>query len=307
MKAIRLGLFVSIVSTLLAGLYFIVYIYRWEMHRALIAGTVFLAGEIALATTLVLRRIETLRPPEPAIAPSTPTETTAAVDVPSEPASGEVHAPEGSRPARPLPWLGADRFGVFVPILLGAGTIVSGVGWVVEHLARMTTDESRSSGRFERNLAAIAVPTAPLVGAAPPASVTRTRASAPRLGTVGRVAVVLLIASLAIVLVTLALLGRTRPDPPVPGTRSIVTMEVLTRNGIDRDLAANSLWGACHVWIPQHELVEMRTTSPGHFVLTIEPSLSEQAERRLLGCLNDGTLEQVKAELGSHTRVAVPG
>jgi len=315
MKAIRLGLVVSIVTTLLAGLYFVVYIYRWEMHRALIAGVVFLAGEIALATSLVLRRIDVLRPVERAPEPSPAPEPRGAVDVRGETAStgapasapAPPPAPDGTKPAQPMPWLGADRFGVFVPILLGAGTIVSGIGWVVEHLARMTTDSSKPSGRFERSLAALAMPTAPLVGPVPVIHVRTKRPAAPRLGALGRMAVVLLVGSLAVVLLTLALLGRTRPDPPVPGTRSVVTMEVLTRNGIDVDLAARSLWEACHIWIPRHDLVDMRTTSPGHFVLTIDPSLSEQAERRLMGCLNDGTLEQVHAELGSHTRVEVPG
>ena len=112
MKAIKLGLLVSIVTTLLAGLYFVVYIYRWEMHRALIAGVVFLAGEIALATSLVLRRIETLRAPASEVARASAPEE----DVDRGPV--EVRAPTTSGAPAPFPWLGADRFGVFVPILL---------------------------------------------------------------------------------------------------------------------------------------------------------------------------------------------
>jgi hypothetical protein len=305
-KAIRLGLLVSIVSTLLAGLYFIVYIYRWEMHRALIAGVVFLAGEIALATTLVLRRIETLRPLEPVVSNPLPqAEETLGAEARTADA---VHSPDPPpKPGSPFPWLGADRFGVFVPILLGAGIIVSGVGWVVEHLARATSSGSGAGGRFERSLAAIAMPVAPLVGPAPIARRSPPPNEPPKLSMLGRVVVVLLIGSLVAVLLTLALLGRTRPDPPVAGTRSTLNLEVMTRNDLGVDVAARSLVEACHVWIPEHEVLELRATRAGHYVLVLEPALSDQASRRFLGCMNDGTLERVHAELGEHTRLDTAG
>lgn len=307
MKAIRLGLVVSIVTTLLAGLYFIVYIYRWEMHRALIAGVVFLAGEIALATTLLLRRLEATRSPEPVARVASVTRSEPAVPVADNSAQPNTpQAPPGAGQSQPFPWLGADRFGVFVPILLGAGTIVSGVGWVVEHLARASNSTTRN-GRFERRLALIAAPSTPLVGLAPePVTASEPKAPTPRLGFIGRLTVALLIGGLVAVLLTLALLGRTRPDPPVAGTQSVLQMEVYTRNGIDVDLAARSLWGACNVMVPKHTLVDMRTTQPNHYVLTIDPALSEQAQRRLLGCLNDGVLEQVHADLGTLTHIEAP-
>ena len=302
MKALRVGLAVSIVTTALAGLYLVVYLYRWEMHRALVAGVVFLAGEIALATSLVLRRIELLRAPA-----SAPTTSTAVGPhdplgpvTPAEP----VAPPRPQSPPASLPWLGGDRFGVFVPILLGAGAIVSGVAWVVEHLARANVG-SRQPGHIERHLVPLAPPAAGFLAAgpdAPPAQPTPPP-TAP-LGRLGQATVMLIVVGLVAALLTLALLGRSRPDPPTVGMLSVITFEIATRNGLDPDLAAESLWGACHPSVAAHDTVELVVIGAATYRLVLEPALGEQAERRLLGCLNDGTLEQVQADLRSHEHVS---
>ena len=59
-----------------------------------------------------------------------------------EPAFGRVVAQlAATRPAGRdhFAWLRPnDRFGVFVPVLMGAGVVMSGLAWLVERLARMT-------------------------------------------------------------------------------------------------------------------------------------------------------------------------
>jgi hypothetical protein len=324
-KALRVGLAVSIVTTALAGLYVVVYLYRWEMHRALVAGVVFLAGEIALATSLVLRRIEQLQAPAPATsehvlatAPVVPTDPVLPTDagapvLAEDPAAtalpGDPFAPVAPpRPQSPpsLPWLGGDRFGVFVPILLGAGAIVSGVAWVVEHLSRATVG-SRQAGHVERHLAGLAPPPVGFLAPGPEAPAARPapRPAAP-LGRFGQAAVGLMVGGLVAALLTLALLGRSRPDPPTSGMRSILTFEVGTRNGLDPDLAAESLWGACHPSAAAHDAVELTVVGPATYRLVLEPALGAQAERRLRGCMTDGTLEQVHADIRAHERVPAP-
>jgi hypothetical protein len=288
MKALRVGLAISIVTTALAGLYFVVYLYRWEMHRALVSGVVFLAGEIALATSLVLRRIEQLRVVAPPAAVTTPDD-------------GGVTARE--TPAR-LPWLGADRFGVFVPILLGAGAIVSGVAWVVEHLAKSTVTAG-SGDHLQQQYAALAPPTGGFLGPGPAAPPDQLEPPVPPpLGRLGQITVAMLVGGLVVALLTLALLGRSRSDPPTAGVRSVITFEVQTRNDLDVDLAARSLWEACHPSARTHRVIDLRRIEPHTYQLTLEPALGEQTERRVLGCLSDGTLEQVHADVQSHERVS---
>jgi hypothetical protein len=114
--------------TLLAtGGYLFTYIYRWEWHRALLVGVLFLGILIALGTALVLRRLAALQR-----------------QLAAGPGSGAgdedvLHrlrqAPQESAP---FPWLKRDsleRTSIFIPILLGGGVVVSAVAWLVERLA----------------------------------------------------------------------------------------------------------------------------------------------------------------------------
>lgn len=119
---------VGVLTLLATGGYLFVYIYRWEWHRALLVGVLFLAALVALATALVLRRLGRLAQ-----------QVTSDARAPS--GTGEVlqrlrEAPV-DRPA--FPWLKADdaldRTHVFIPILLGGGVVVSAVAWLVERVA----------------------------------------------------------------------------------------------------------------------------------------------------------------------------
>lgn len=123
------------------ALYFFVYLWRWEWNRALIAGVLFIAAEVAMATAVVLRRLqrisEHLQAPDPAVL---------------------ARIRETAPPARDhFEWLApkADRFGVFVPVLIGMGVVASGLAWLVERLARATAGPA-----LERGLAARLTPLA---------------------------------------------------------------------------------------------------------------------------------------------------
>ena len=41
-------------------------------------------------------------------------------------------------PLKPFAWLDGTRSNVFVPVLLGAGAVLSGLAWVVDRVARLT-------------------------------------------------------------------------------------------------------------------------------------------------------------------------
>ena len=300
MKGIRAGLVVSIFSTAIAGIYLFVYLYRWEMHRAIVAGVLFVAGEIAVATTLVLRKIESLRVPARA-----PIDGSSASDIrPEPPPSTGQQRPTDQRHFR---WLGMDRMNVFIPVLLGANIIVSGIAWLVEHLARSAPAKGRGRA-IERDLATLALPlggffelpssgNAPLDEDAAPGAMSRV------LKPLG----LLLLIAVVVALLALALAGRSRPDADTTGLRSNVVITLDTRNNLDRDLAALSLFEACHTSIENQRLVELRQLETGRYLMVLEPALGEQARRRFLGCLDDGVLERVKADVKEHTITPASG
>ena len=123
------------------ALYFFVYLWRWEWNRALIAGTLFVATEVAVATAVVLNRLrgleDRLRQPNPAVL---------------------ARIRESAPPPRDhFEWLSprSGRLGVFVPVLIGMGVVASGLAWLVERLARVTAGPA-----LERGLAARLAPLA---------------------------------------------------------------------------------------------------------------------------------------------------
>ena len=97
----------------------------------------------------------------------------------------------------------------------------------------------------------------------------------------------------------LADLTQDRPDKILPGSRSEIVLSLETRDRRGTDLlAAQGLWGACHgnVW---QRLVEpgVEQVGDGRFRLTTEPAVGEHSWRRLQGCLEDTTLDRVKARV----------
>ena len=296
MKGIRAGLVVSIFSTAIAATYFFVYLYRWELHRALVAGVLFVAGEIAVATTLVLRKLETLRTPARASEAHSPSDA-----APEPPVTTDDRDQRAERHFR---WLGMDRMNVFIPVLLGANIIVSGIAWLVEHLARSAPAKGRS---VERDLAALALPVGGFVdnslrvvaidNGAPPSLLSRAR----------RPLTMVALAALIVMFFLLALSGRSRPDADTSGLRSNVMISLHTRNGLDHDLAARSLFESCHPMIENQRLVDLRRLETGRYLIVVEPALGEQARRRFLGCLDDGVLERVHADIKEHTITPAAG
>ena len=65
-------------------------------------------------------------------------------------------------------------------------------------------------------------------------------------------------------------------------------------------LSAQGLWGACQGTV-RHRLVDPGVVelSDGRFRLQTEPALGEHSWRRLQGCLEDATLDLVKARVVS--------
>jgi hypothetical protein len=157
MRAGRVAQLVALLVLIGSGVYLVVYLYRWEWNRALIAGVFFLIAEVGLGIAVMLQRLRRMEEK------LTRTARAGAV-LPPPDVSAEAYdevlgrIQETAPPARDhFSWLRTENqgMGVFVPVLMGAGVIASALAWLVERLARATAQPV-----LERGLAARLVPLA---------------------------------------------------------------------------------------------------------------------------------------------------
>lgn len=110
-----------------SGSYTFVYLYRWEWNRALMSAAIFVAAEVAVMGALLSQRLKVV---------------TRRLD--AQEAGARAQRLERIRSSAPPPranfaWLSRpEQMNVFVPVLMGAGVLLSGIAWAVERLARAT-------------------------------------------------------------------------------------------------------------------------------------------------------------------------
>lgn len=280
---------VPIAALLSAATYVLVYLYRWEWHRALVAGVFMLALEIGVGIAIVFEKLR-------AIESRMDASERAALE-----ASRRAVAETRPEPSEQFEWLkdAANRMSVFVPILLGAGVVLSALAWGVERLARLTARPTLERQLVLR-LQPLTLPSGALLGMAPAALPARPHVSQPRSWR-------WLIVPLAIVptllvgqlMDGLADATQNRPDTLTPGSAGRVVLQVDHRHLPAADEAmARSLWGACAVQIgTTYRLTGVELLDGGRVELRVRPAVGKYAERRLRGCFEDATTDLVRAEV----------
>jgi hypothetical protein len=298
-----------------SGVYLIVYLYRWEWNRALISGLFFLAALVTFSTSLVLSSLRALDHRVDGLAGA----VTAAAAPAASTASGAAQHPDGTRQIiqrandehlrHRFDWLREppQGFGVFVPVLIGTGVLLSGVTYLIERLAGAVAGRT-----VDRRTARLLAPDLPL-GARPlvvadvrhdPARVTATSGAGHLLGWL----VVLAIGTLLIVAAvnTIAEATQSRGDDSVrDGSTTIDVVISLRRAERPPDVVAQALWTACHgtVGVDTH-LVGAEVIGADRVRLTLDAGLGDLARRRLFGCFEDATLDLVRANVVAHTVLA---
>jgi hypothetical protein len=96
----------------------------------------------------------------------------------------------------------------------------------------------------------------------------------------------------------LARATQNRPDVDVVGSSSEVRYRVHTK-GYDPELAAVGLWAACQQVVDSYgsERLPIAFDDDGGFGVTVRPALGEHARKRLVGCIEDGTIDRVKGDV----------
>jgi hypothetical protein len=110
-----------------SGAYTFVYLYRWEWNRALMSAAIFVAAEVAVMGSVLAERLK-------------------AINKRLDARDDDAHRQRADRiretapPARiSFDWLARPQhMNVFVPVLMGAGVLMSGLAWIVERVARAT-------------------------------------------------------------------------------------------------------------------------------------------------------------------------
>ncbi|WP_217207575.1 hypothetical protein [Streptomyces sp. AC550_RSS872] len=293
-----------------AGTYLIVYLYRWQWQRAMICGVLLLIVEVMLFGLVTLGRLsrieERLRDTD---------RRQRELDARTEDVLTRLREPAAAREETRFRWLEdpAERSYVFVPVLMVAGVVLSGLAWVVQKVASATAKpaERHLAGR----LAVLAAPDPATTpdGPADPSDMADPGAldalddldDLPPLGagaSWGRTArrttvAALCTALLAALVVGLADLTQTREEKANDSAATSVVVQVDLR-GTDlsaarRTLAAQQIWAACRdsTAIPLRH-VALGDLGDGMFAGVVRPALTEHDLMRLRGCLEDATLER---------------
>lgn len=106
-------------------------------------------------------------------------------------------------------------------------------------------------------------------------------------------------------------LTQNRPDQVDPDSTTRIVFDVSTRTYKRSDAeAARSLWALCSSTISNEVLVGPAEVPDG-MAVTLRPALGEHSTKRLVGCLEDATLDRVMGDVVSlrHTdgRSGAPG
>lgn len=294
----KIGLAVLGVVIAASAAYLFIYLYRWEWNRAAIAGIFLVAAEIALAAALILGKLGAIerrldaREIEPGLQRA---------DVLDELDS----AP--SQPSSAFRWLArsGDDLNVFVPVLMGAGIVLSGLAWIVERFARATARPVLDVS-LARRLAPLALPEggflAP-VGVRPPAARRVDMGRAIRLAFAALVATSILLLGID----RLGDLTQNRPELDVTGRAATLTLQIADHGWPRSEVAAaRALWQACLTTLPPGFRASGFAQSGSHQVtLLIVPKPGESAQRRLFGCLSDATLDNMSATIVDYSSASL--
>jgi hypothetical protein len=298
----RLALLGGAASAAACAAYTIIYLYRWEWHRALMAAAFLVVTEVALATVTILRKLAALDQRLDAM-------TAAAPPAPANDVLNRVR--EAAPPPRPVfAWLSPQgTTNVFLPILLGAGVLASAAAWAVEALARATARPVLER-RLATRLGALTLPAGGLLRPAPAAVAGAAAAAAPRRGPSFVWRAILSVAvvwGFALGIGGLADATQTRPHQARTGVGTLIELELrgeLAAAIPERVVA--SLWQSCAGTLRRDVSNPVITDLGGsRFRLVVPADLGVSTSRRLHGCLEDAGLDGVQAGVVALT--ATPG
>lgn len=280
---------IAITVLTVSGPYVLVYLARWEWNRAIVSALVFLSTLVIVSTALVLRSFRRIEARLDSIERGRGADVRGAIRTANDEAAG-----------RHFEWLERPPDGpaVFVPVLLGAGAVLSALAYVIERAAGLV-----AGATLDRRTAAALPLDLPLSSAAP---VEASPPAGSRPGEGVRRGRFVLAALLAVALTAGGIevtrrFTQTRPGRlSSPGATTLVLTVERMDPWLSAERAAESLWVACRERL-DGELTAVATPHPGsdEVVLEIDRALGHTGELRIVGCMEDFTISRVLADVTS--------
>ena len=281
-----IGFALATVILAVSGIYVVIDLARWEWNRAVISALVMIAALIVLVAMMLLRQLHHIEERMEALERRDDVDTL-----------GTLRSTNGDAARRHFRWLERppDGLGVFIPVLLGAGVLLSLAAYLVERVAGLfaaATLDPRTAHKLAADL--------PLGADLPrPARIDPLTSPPVRHRTATAVVlVVTLVLSLAAVGV-LRELTQTRPKEVTAAGTTLILLDIDQRRQ-DRPLptVAEDLWGACRSRLPGDvRLTAITQLDDEHVQIEFDRSLGSTGRVRIVGCLQDQTLDLVRADV----------
>ncbi|WP_432589196.1 hypothetical protein ABVG11_30655 [Streptomyces sp. HD1123-B1] len=281
-------------SATYAGYYLVLYLYRWEWQRALISGVLLLVIEGFLACLVLLSRLSRLE------------RRLVEYDARVEEVRRRLEQSREAAPDRRFRWIGSEELNgtqrtfVFVPVLMVAGAALSGVAFLIQKVAGVTTRpgaERRLAGR----LAGLTAP--PGAGARSPRLEDRPAVPPSRAGRKAA-ALAAAVASVALLVVmrgSLADATQTRPEAAPDAAATTVVFQVDMRGEVAaeaRQLAADDLWQTCRrSTAALNDRTSLHRLEEKVYAGVIRPALPPHDVMRLRGCIEDASTNRATARV----------
>jgi hypothetical protein len=139
MNTRKMATLIAAATMAATGSYVFIYLARWEWNRALVSAAIFLAAELGLVALMLIARLQRV-------------EAALTAPVGADPRIRH-HIREAGAPEAEVgfDWLvQPHQTGVFVPVLMGAGVVLSAIAWVVERIAKATVGPVAERGLSRR-------------------------------------------------------------------------------------------------------------------------------------------------------------
>ncbi|MFM7069206.1 MAG: hypothetical protein ACKOYM_07070, partial [Actinomycetes bacterium] len=258
---------------------------RWPPVPTPTAGVFFLSALVVVSTLVVLTELRGV---------------SARVDrIEQQRRDAEARAARALRLAndrhatRHFEWLRhpADELGVFVPVLLGAGALLSGLAYLIERIAGAV-----ATSTVDRKTARLLAPDLPLhpIDISPESTrpVNGSRRAVASLATAAAVS-----ACIGGAVLLMMVLTQNRADLATGMGSTTVVLQIQQRRSTRSvDEVATALWIACRSRLPSDvALVSVQVGRQDRVHVLLNRATGEFARRRLVGCMEDATLDRVQA------------
>ena len=291
MSARKVIVLLTAVAAAASGFYMIVYLFRWQWNRALIAAIFFVAAEVALMAMVLLERLNRI---ERAIQDAPVSVARTAADDDLDRIRTHLRAAQAP-PSRHFAWLqdSATRHNVFLPVLLGAGVIMSGIAWLVESVAKRVAQPALDRPAVAA-LGRLSFPVGGLLGSEGPPPVRERRFKKWMLVP----GALLVIAMLGFGIDFIADATQTRPDEIDEGVVTMIDVRlagVRPLNNLEQH--GTDLYWACAAEsfaasLPEPLVVAINDTDVRYLV---HADLGEHGGQRFTGCIEDVVIPETQA------------